>query len=59
MNKALLFSRFIRYDVLDQFIRSNSSSLILTQTPVDIYIDIQSVYKHVLSGELLSEDVKI
>lgn len=59
MNKALLFSRFIRYDVLDNFIRSNSSSMVLTQTPVDIYIDIQSVYKHVLSEELLSEDVKV
>lgn len=59
MNKALLFSRFTRYDVLDKFIRSNSSSLILTQKPVDVYIDIQSVYKHVLSGELLSEDIKV
>lgn len=59
MNRALLFSRFIKYDILDNFIKSNQSSMILTQTPVDIYIDIQSIYKPVLTGEFIPEDNKV
>lgn len=59
MNRALLFSKFVKYDILDQFIRMNSSAILLTQRPVDIYIDVQSVYKRVLSEEFLANDVKV
>lgn len=59
MNKALLFSKFVKYNILDQFIMNTPSSNVLYQTPVDIYIDIQSVYKHVLTETLLSNDVKV
>ena len=59
MNKALLFSKFIKYDILDQLMINNKSATMLLYKPVDIYIDIQSVYKRVLSETLLNTDVKV
>lgn len=57
MNRAILFSKFIKYEVLDELVRS--SLLITNNTPIDIYIDIQSLYKHVLSDNLLVNDIKV
>lgn len=59
MNKALLFSKFIKYDILDQLMVNTKSATMLLYKPVDIYIDIQSVYKRVLSETLLNTDVKV
>lgn len=59
MNRAILFSKFIRYDVLDSMIKSNPSAIALTKAPVDVYIDIQSVYKLILSENLLTNDYKV
>ena len=59
MNRALLFQKFVKYNILDQFLINNPSSNILTKTPVDIYIDVQSIYKNVLAETLLVNDVKI
>lgn len=59
MNRALLFSKFVKYNSIDQFIINTPSANVLFNTPVDIYIDIQSIYKHILSETLLSTDVKV
>lgn len=59
MNRALLFQKFVKYNILDQFLINNPSSNILTKTPVDIYIDVQSIYKNVLAETLLVNDVKV
>lgn len=59
MNKALMFLKFVKYNILDQLIINTPSSNILFQSPVDIYIDIQSVYQLVLSETLLSTDYKV
>lgn len=59
MNKALLYSKFVKYDMLDHFIISNPSASILLQKPVDIYIDIQSIYRHVLSSGLTNTDIRV
>ena len=59
MNKALLFSKFTKYDILDQLMTNTKSATMLLYKPVDIYIDIQSIYKRVLSETLLNTDVKV
>ncbi len=59
MNKALLFSKFIKYDILDQLMTNTKSATMLLYKPVDIYIDIQSIYKRVLSETLFNTDVKV
>ena len=59
MNRALLFQKFVKYNILDQFLINNPSSNILTKTPVDIYIDVQSIYKNILAETLLINDVKV
>lgn len=58
MNKALMFQKFVKYNILDQFVNGHSGS-VLKRTPVDIFIDIQSVYKRILSETLLINDVKV
>lgn len=59
MNKGMLYSKFVKYDILDRLIINNPSASILMKSPVDIYIDIQSIYKRVLSETLLASDEKV
>lgn len=53
-----MFQKFVKYNILDQFVNGHSGS-VLKRTPVDIFIDIQSVYKRILSETLLINDVKV
>lgn len=59
MNKAILFSKFIRYDYLDTLIRNTQSASVILKYPMDLYIDVQSVYKMALSENLMANDIKV
>lgn len=59
MNKAILYSKFIRYEILNTLFIQHPSTNCCKSLPIDLYIDIQSVYKQVLSENLLSNDVKV
>lgn len=58
INRAILYNKFIRYDVLKQMINANPSTKDMIGHNLDIFIDIQSVYKDILSTELMSSDIK-
>ena len=58
-NMALMYQKFVKYDDLKRLIGLYPSTRTLQLQPVDIYIDIQSVYRRVLSEELMSNDNKI
>lgn len=59
MNKAVLFSKFIKYDCLDSLIKSTPYAKFIFNSALDLYIDVQSVYKLALSENLLPNDVKV
>jgi len=58
INRAYMFNKFIRYDELNSMLSSMPSSKTLIGKPLDIFIDIKSIYKDVLSTEFMSSDIK-
>lgn len=61
INRAILYSKFIRYDELANMMRQVPSTMELGKGGIEIcniYIDIQSIYKDVLTNEILPEDNK-
>lgn len=59
INRAILYNKFIRYDILKGMIVDTFSMKdMFKQHPLDIYIDIQSVYKDILSTEFIGNDIK-
>ena len=59
INRAMLYSKFIRYDILRNMITDTPSMKDMIGKPLDIFIDIQSVYKDVLAAEFMRNDIKI
>lgn len=58
INRAMLYSKFVRYDELNAMMLSNPSTKEIIGHPFDIYIDIMSVYKDVLSSDFVDGDTK-
>ena len=58
INRAILYNKFVRYDVLKQMLNSNPSTKDMIGHGLDIFIDIQSIYKDVLSSEIIGSDTK-
>lgn len=54
-----LYSKFTKYEILKQLISQLPSAKVLSTAPVDIYIDLQSIYSQILAQSLLSNDNKI
>lgn len=59
INRAIMFSKFIKYELLDSLLNTNPSTQVMLQKPIDIFIDFQSVYKNILNANFFNEDEKI
>ena len=59
MNKAILYSKFVRYEVMNTLFNQHVSTRCISSLPINLYIDIQSVYKQALSENLIPNDVKV
>lgn len=58
INRAVLYNKFAKYDVLQTLLNNNPSSKVLSSGPINIFIDIQSVYKDILSMDFIGTDIK-
>lgn len=58
LNRAILYNKFVKYDILKQMLNENPSTKDMVGHKLDIFIDIQSVYKDILSMEFMPEDTK-
>lgn len=54
-----MFNKFVKYRILDSLLTANPSTKEMAGHKLDIYIDIQSVYKDILSSEFVSNDIKV
>lgn len=53
-----MFSKFIKYDILNSMICSNPSTKDMVGHPLSIYIDVMSVYNDLLTTEFVANDTK-
>ena len=56
-NAKFIYSKFIRYELLDQILPTSMINAIRVSNLIDIYIDVQSLFKYVLSTELIQPKV--
>lgn len=58
INRAALYNKFVRYELLQSMLNNLPSTKNMTGLPINIYIDIQSVYKDILSTDFIGTDIK-
>lgn len=59
MNKALMYAKFVKYNVLDNLFMTNNTLKREPINNIDVYIDIQSLYKRIFSEDIVPSDSRI
>jgi hypothetical protein len=58
INKALMFCKFVKYDLLNIMLNENPSTKDMIKHPLSIYIDIMSIYNDIIAGDFVASDTK-